>query len=211
MRHSGLSRISRIPVDSGCAIAEPDSAIAYQNDNCGIFQISIFRTFAIILSMNKDNKLSRLGLGLVIGAAAGALAGILYAPKSGKQTRKEAAKKLAELRDKFSDMEVDKKVRDIFGTVSEESKDLYLGVTKELLEKLADLRQRAGEINTKKYQKIVNEVLVDFKTKGQQSVQVVDKLRKHLLADWKSLFERKPARRPKASSKGSKPKRKARQ
>lgn len=161
--------------------------------------------------MNKDRKLSRLGLGLVIGAAAGALAGILYAPKSGKQTRKEAAKKLAELRDKFSDMEVDKKVRDIFGTVSEESKDLYLGVTKELLEKLTNLRQRAGEIDTKKYRKQVNEVLVDFKKRGQQSAQVVDKLRKHLLADWTSLFERKPARRPRASSKGSKPKRKASQ
>ncbi len=150
-----------------------------------------------------DNKnVSKFGAGLFIGAVAGALAGIFYAPKSGKQTRKEVGKKLDQLKEKFTEMEIDKKVQDIFGTVSEEAKDQYLSVTKNLLEKMASLRDKADEIDTKKYQKMVEEVLVDFKEKGEKSAEVINKMRKHLVADWQSLFEKKsPAKKAKPRKK----------
>ncbi len=142
--------------------------------------------------MAEDRKSSKFGLGLIVGAVAGTLAGILYAPKTGKQTRKEVGKKLDELKEKFSEMEIDKKVKDIYGTVSEAARDQYLSVTKELVQRLADLRDKVGEIDTKKYQKIVEEVLIDFKATGQHSATVINKMRKHLIADWQSLFEKNP-------------------
>lgn len=155
--------------------------------------------------MAENKSVSKFGVGLFIGAVAGALAGILYAPKSGKQIRKHVGKKLDELKEKFSEMELDKKAQDIFGTVSEEAKDQYLAVTKDLLEKLADLRDKVGEIDTKKYQKMVEEVLVDFKKKGDQSATVIGKMRKHLMADWQSLFEKKaPAKKTKPRKKAKK-------
>ncbi len=156
--------------------------------------------------MEENKKTSGFGVGLLIGAIGGMLAGILYAPKSGKQTRKEAAKKLEELKERFSDMELDKKVRDVFGTVSEETKDLYLNVTKEVLEKVSDVKERIEEIDTKKYQKMVDAVLKNFKARTMQSAEVVEKLRKHLVADWNSLFEKKaPTKKgAKKSKKGRK-------
>ncbi len=156
--------------------------------------------------MTEDKSVSKFGVGLFIGALAGALAGIFYAPKSGKQTRKVLGKKLDELREKFSEMEIDKKVQDIFGQVSEEAKDQYLSVTKDLLEKLAKLKGRVEEIDTKKYQKMVEEVLEDFKKKGEESATVIGKMRKHLIADWQSLFAKsaspkRGAKKPRTRSK----------
>lgn len=158
--------------------------------------------------MDDAKKSTGFGLGLAIGAVAGALAGVLLAPKPGKQTRKEVGKKLEELKKKFSDMEIDKKVKDIYGTVSEEAKAQYLGVTKELLEKLVQLKDKVENIDTKKYRKQVEVVLKDFNKKSHQSAQVIGRLRKHLVADWQSLFTKKaPAKR--ASVKKAKSRRKS--
>ena len=49
--------------------------------------------------MNNKNG-GKFFLGALLGAAAGAVAGVLFAPKSGKETRKEIGKKAKECTDK---------------------------------------------------------------------------------------------------------------
>lgn len=162
-------------------------------------------TFCYNTYMDEEKKTSGFGLGLAIGAVAGALAGVFLAPKSGKQNRKDFAKRADELKEKFSEMEVDKKVQDIFGRVSEETRDFYLSATKELLERLSALKGKVEDIDTKKYRKQVEEVLSDFKKKSKQSAKVIDKMRKHLVADWQSLFtKKKPAKKVKPRKKSKK-------
>ena len=62
-------------------------------------------------------------LGAVLGAALGAIGGLLFAPKSGKETRKDIAKKAGEAKD-FVDEKTDdakKHASKLFGKKSEKS------------------------------------------------------------------------------------------
>ncbi len=157
--------------------------------------------------MNGARKSTKFGLGLAIGIVAGTLAGIFYAPKSGKQNRKDFEKKLNELKKKFSEMEIEKRVKEIYGTVSEDAKEQYLTVTKEVMEKLTGLKDKLEEIDTQKYQKIVEKVLADLKQKGRPSPAVLNKLKKQLFVDWQSLFVAKKVK--KAPVKRAKPRTRA--
>ena len=148
--------------------------------------------------MDENKKTSsKFGLGLLVGALAGALAGVFYAPKSGKQNRKEAAKKFEELKKKLAEMDLEKKVKDIFGSVTSETKELYFTAATDLLGKVADLRERVDKIDKEKYQKLVEEVIEDFKQRSKQSVDTVNKLKKHLLVDWNKLFNKKDSAKKK--------------
>jgi len=46
---------------------------------------------------------SKIALGVIVGAAAGVVAGLLTAPKSGKETRADVARKARELKDDAAD------------------------------------------------------------------------------------------------------------
>lgn len=139
--------------------------------------------------MADKKKVSHFGLGLLIGALGGALAGLLYAPKSGKENRKEASKRLKDLQKMFSEKEIEKKAKQIFGKATSETKELYLHTTKALLEKLNDAKDKVGSIDKKKYQKLVDDVVSDFKKQTKQSGDVVKKLKNLLVSDWKKLVK----------------------
>ncbi len=161
--------------------------------------------------MADNKKSSQFGLGLLVGALAGALAGIFYAPKSGKQNRKEAAKRFEDLKKKLAEMNLEKKVKEIFGSVTAETKELYFSAAKELLEKVAELKERVHEINPKKYQQLVDEVIEDFKSKSKQSLGTVSKLKRHLLVDWNKLINKKqPSVKRQTKAKSAKSKAKSR-
>ncbi len=146
-------------------------------------------------------KKGKFGLGLLLGAIGGALAGILYAPKAGKETREEAAKKIKELQKKFSDAEIERKVKTIFGKVTEETKDIYLNASKAVLERVADLKKRAGKIDRKKYQKLVDDVVSDVTASAKHSAKTLKLLKDNLVSDWKDFVTAGPKRKSNGSRK----------
>ena len=75
-------------------------------------------------SRNKTSGTKKLVAGLAIGAAAGMVAGILTAPKSGKETRADLAKKAKDIKGKVSNKAGDLKNRTTqFGKEAKESWD----------------------------------------------------------------------------------------
>jgi len=78
--------------------------------------------------------------GLLIGGAIGALLGIIYAPKSGKETRKELAKKAEELAKKAEELK--EKAKAEFAQAKEKGKEVYDVAARKIR---SSLKENAGE------------------------------------------------------------------
>jgi len=142
-----------------------------------------------------NNKSSKFGLGVLIGAVTGALAGLFYAPKSGEKTRQEFKEKIDELQKLMKEKEIDKKVEEIFGKVTEESKKLYWKTQDELIETLAQLREKVDQIDKEKYLQSVDQVVEKFRKETKASVKTVNELKKRFINEWQKLPKSKKKKR----------------
>lgn len=134
-----------------------------------------------------NQKKSGLGLGIVIGTVIGGLAALFLSPKSGKQNRKEVAKKLNQLKKLFHDKEVDKKAKEIFGKVTQEGMNLYIQAKEWLIEELAQMKDTIENIDQEKYKKAVDKVMKKVKVEVKKDVKELDKLKTQLLKEWSKL------------------------
>lgn len=137
---------------------------------------------------NNDNKKpSKFRIGLTIGAIIGGITAFFLSPKSGKENIKDAKKKFEELKALMIEKEVDKKVIEIFGQLSEEAKELYLLAKDDLAKRLSELKESLENIDKEKYLKVVDEVVQSFKTQGKSKSFNLDKLKKDLANQWEKL------------------------
>jgi len=127
-------------------------------------------------------------LGLIIGAVSGALGGLFLAPKKGEELRADAKKRYLELKRLMEEKGVEEKVKRIYGKVTKATKSHYHQVRKDLISKLAALREGIDEIDKEKYLKIVDEVLTNIKKKPRKTSQkAIVQLKKSLVNDWRLL------------------------
>ena len=136
---------------------------------------------------NDIKKPSKFRAGLTIGAIIGGITAFFLAPKSGKENREDAKKKFEELKALMIEKEVDKKVIEIFGQLSEEAKELYLLAKDELAKRLSELKETVESMDKEKYMKVVEEVVQSFKTQGKGKSFNLDKLKKDLASQWEKL------------------------
>lgn len=128
-----------------------------------------------------------LGLGIVIGTVVGGLTALFLAPKSGKQNRKEVAKKLNQLRKLLHDKELHKKVKEIFGEATAEATNIYVQAKEWLIEELAQMKEAIENIDKEKYEKAVNKVMGKVKIEVKKDVKELEKLKKQLMKEWGKL------------------------
>ena len=101
--------------------------------------------------MATDQKSSKFGIGLFIGTLLGGLTALFLSPTSGEENRKLLAKKIKELEKMLEEEHIDKKVKEIFGEVTEEARDLYLKTKKELIKRVKrPSRKNFGKIKNLK-------------------------------------------------------------
>lgn len=114
----------------------------------------------------------RGGIGkFLAGAAIGVGLGVLFAPKSGKETRKELKDKLDEMIQKVKDIDI-KEVRESFTNKIEEIKKELADLDKEKAVALA--KEKAASIKKK-----LDELVKEAKEKATPVIQkTVDELRK---------------------------------
>lgn len=127
-------------------------------------------------------KSSKLGLGVLLGAAVGAVAGLFLAPKAGKDLRKEAKK----LYDEIS-KNPEAAVKDIFGKVSKESVSVYQKAQKEVAAQLDMLSENYKKVDTAKYKDIAMKAVEKVKEDHELPQAQLKKLTAYLETDIKKL------------------------
>jgi len=138
--------------------------------------------------MDNQKKPSRFGLGVLIGTIVGGLTAFFLSPKSGEENREEVLKKIQALKKQIDKMEIDKKVKEIYGEVTEEGKKVYLKAKKQLLKKVDKLQERWEEFNYEKYVKMVEETIDEVKSESKETSEKLLKLKELFVKDWNKVF-----------------------
>lgn len=136
-----------------------------------------------------DKQSSKFSIGLVIGAVLGGLSAFLLSPKTGKENRKILMKKFKELQDSLGDTDIQEKVQEIFGDVTEESIKMYKTAKKDLAEKLDAVKSQIEDFDQDRYTDMVDDVMEDVKKQVKGSSKHVEKLRGSLLENWDKLAD----------------------
>jgi len=127
---------------------------------------------------------SKFGITLALGALLGGAAAFFLTPKTGKENRELAKKKLQQLHVTLKTKSKEEIVKEIFGTVSKTGKALYEKAQKELNLKLDELKKSHPEIDHKKYTKVVGEVVDRLKDEKNASKENLAQLKEFLVARW---------------------------
>ena len=138
-----------------------------------------------------QKKSSRFGLGVLIGTIVGGLTAFFLSPKSGKENREEVLKKIQELKKQIEKMEIDKKVKEIYGEVTEDGKKVLLKAKKQLLIKVDDLQKKWEEFNYEKYLKMVEETIEEVKSETKGTAEKLIKLKELFVKDWNKVMGEK--------------------
>jgi len=137
--------------------------------------------------MADGQKASKFGLGLLVGTLLGGVAAFFLSPTSGPENRKMVADKVKELEKLLADKELDKKLKEIFGEVTEEAETLYKKAKKMIIQRLAELKESIDSINKEKYTEIVHETVDIIKKEAKKEGREMDRLKEELLKEWKKL------------------------
>jgi gas vesicle protein len=128
--------------------------------------------------------------------AIGAVAGIFMAPKSGKQNREEAAKKLKDLQKSWDTGELQKQVQDIFGDVSDESMKMYKQAQDELTRRMESMKELSDK---KTYEDMVSSVVTwvqdSMGMKGEEAEKKAKKLEKKMKEEYDEHVGKKTAKK----------------
>ncbi len=120
--------------------------------------------------------------GGLLGMIAGTVGGLLLAPKSGKETRKDLVKLALDLNRKIRTQadETRKRVKDVFGEVTDEAMTRYKAIRDTVVSRLASIKTAGTSIDREKYEKVVDEVVIGFKG-------VSNKMATYLKKDWTKI------------------------
>jgi gas vesicle protein len=132
---------------------------------------------------------SKFGLGVVIGAVVGAAAGIFLAPKSGKENREVVMEKFTDLKKAFETGNFDAKVQEIFGQVTDQTREWYRKSTDVLVKRLDHMKDAVMTLDKGKYVEIVGQVIEGLVEEKQVPKEEMEKLRKYLESDYKKIVE----------------------
>ena len=125
----------------------------------------------------------------VLGAFAGAIGGLLFAPQSGKATREDIARVAKEIEKsiRMGARETENRTKAVFGKVSKEAVKRYEKVKGMVVDKLVALKSAGSVIDKEKYEKIVDEVVTEFKNDAKVSRKGVIRLKGQLKKDWEKV------------------------
>lgn len=137
--------------------------------------------------MADEKKSSKFGLGLLIGTVLGGLASFFLSPKSGEENREEVVKKVKQLKKLLEEKEIDKKVKEIFGEVSDEAVKIYNQAKTWLIEDLAQLKDAVEHIDKEKYTTAVEKVVKRVHKGVKKDSKQLDKLKKQLMREWEKM------------------------
>ena len=136
--------------------------------------------------MSSDDRSSKFSLGLVLGVIGGALAAFFLTPTTGEENRKKAVETFNKIKKLAQEGELDEKVHEIFGDVTEEGKRLLAESKKELLVRVEELKGQVESFDQAKFTKFVDETVNAVNEKVKAGTVYAEKLKKSLVAKWET-------------------------
>ncbi len=123
--------------------------------------------------------------GAAFAAAIGAIAGLLFAPKSGKQMRKDLAKQATTLKKNIQEKssEIQEKVYSTFENAEDQLEKHYAELKAQVLAAIEQLDSKV-KLTEKKYQAIVDEVIALYSEGKEWTKDMIDDLTKRLKKEW---------------------------
>jgi len=132
---------------------------------------------------------SKFGITLALGALLGGAAAFFLTPKTGKENRELAKKKLQQLHVTLKTKSKEEIVKEIFGTASKEGKKLYDLAQKELNIRLDKLKEKYPEIDKGKYMEVVTDVVSRLKEEKEATKDRLADLTDFLKSRWEFISE----------------------
>lgn len=115
-----------------------------------------------------DDKKTGFGTGILIGAIAGALAALFLTPKTGKEMREEASKKLKELNEQLESGELQDRATQVFGDAKEESMKIYSKAREQLVTKYNEFQ----EMDPEQKKAFINDIIQNIQEAFSNSTQI---------------------------------------
>ena len=133
--------------------------------------------------MSKENKKKGKGLGkFILGAGIGAALGLLFAPKPGKETRKDLKKKLDELVEKVKGIdkkelvaEIQDKIEEIKEELADLDKETVMEIAKEKALEIKEKAEDLYEIAKAKATPVIEEAADEVRKKALAVVKDIEK------------------------------------
>lgn len=125
----------------------------------------------------------------ILGALAGAVGGLLLAPQSGKETREDIARVAKEIEKNIRSgaKETQSRAKAVFGQASKEAVKSYEKVKGMVVDKLVALKSAGDKIDKEKYEKIVDDVVAEFKGDAKVTREGIVRLKSQLKKDWEKV------------------------
>lgn len=133
-----------------------------------------------------DKSGSKFSLGLVLGVVGGALAAFFLTPTTGEENRKKAMEAFHKIKKMAEEGELEDKVYEVFGEVTDEGTRLYEESRKELISRLGSLKGQVDSLDKEKFTQFVDEVVSKVSANVTYGAHYLEKLKASMLAKWET-------------------------
>lgn len=134
-------------------------------------------------------KNKSMGLVFALGAAAGYIATLFLSDSTKLKHKKVMKDKARDLERIMKDPNERQRVIDVFKEYSDESASYYRQAKENLVSGLASLKGGVTDIDKKKYQRVLDDIIEDFKQTKKIPTKQLDRLRTTLEADYVRIKE----------------------
>jgi len=137
------------------------------------------------------SKKKNFGTGIFLGAIIAGITTYFLSPRSGKENRECVKNRISEIKKFIDEKEIDQKIKEIFGDLSDDSKKYYAFIKDEISKKYDKLKETLDE---KEIDEIILEIISDLKKKYNASAKTVERVKKFLLfllEEKKQVFKEK--------------------
>lgn len=137
--------------------------------------------------MSDSKSSNKFGIGLLFGTVIGGLAALFLSPSTGKENRELVAKKIKELEKLLAESNIEEKVKEIFGEVTEEATSVYKKAKKEFIKELAEVKDTVASLDKEKVEKVAKNTVEIIKKEVKHEGREMEKLKSELAKEWKKL------------------------
>lgn len=144
--------------------------------------------------MSDSKSSSKFGLGLIFGAVIGGLTAFFLSPTSGPENQKMVADKVKALEKLLAEGNLDKKVKEIFGEVTEDATAMYKKAKKNFIKSLAEAKGTIEALDKETVAEVAHETVEILKKEVKHEAKEMDKLKAELAKEWTKLTPKQKAK-----------------